>query len=232
MIKLKKLGYLALVLAILTTPGTSFGQLGGLVNRAIQQPGITTSDFSQSLDATIEGLMEARLAFLDSQSKLMEALGLKTDAVVAMSASLRAREGASSNPGRDVAALKASSERSAATNEEIAAAMESSSGFSAEAREKFLEGSVLFVQGLLLEKQQLERVRALADQGKSLATAASPLEKIKVAGLVKPALELLQIVPGDLKEAYATFGKITAFGRRLSIDVPDADKAAASLGDL
>ena len=211
-------------------------QWGGLKlpgSGSTNSAGISVDAFGKSTEDAAGKVLAARIAFLDAQAKLMEALGLKTDSVIKASEGLRAKEGAASKPGEKVAALKDSSKATEGANREFDEALAKSDRLSDESKAKFAEGAGKFIVGVLLEKAQVEAIATLVNQGKALAASAGMLEKLKVAGMVKPVTELSLMVPGDVKEGTSTLGKIMKFAKSQNItDIPNSDKATASLGDL
>ena len=195
--------------------------------------GLSLDSFSKSSNDAAGQVLAARIMFLSAQAKLMEALGLKTDAVVKASEALRAKEGAATKAGDKVDALKDSSKTTAEANKQMDEALAKSQNLSDESKAKFAEGSGNFIEGVLLEKAQIENISRLTEQGKTLAASAGIMEKMKVAGMVKPVTTLASMVPGDVKEGTTTLGKIMKFARSQNItNIPNSDKATASLGEL
>ena len=98
---------------------------------------------------------------------------------------------------------------------------------------KFAEGTGKFIEGVILEKEQVPAIQNLVAQGKSVSASASPFEKLKVIKLIRPITALSVMVPGDVAEGTTTLGKIMKFCKTQNItNVPNSDKATASLGDL
>lgn len=221
--------------AAIALPSAAPAQLGGLLKKKEAVAPAATVDVDAFAKASADAagqVLTARITFLEAQMKLMEALGLKTDAVAKASAALRAQEGPSSKPGDRVAALKDSQRVTAEANKEMEQAMAKSEELSAEGKAKFAEGTGKFIEGVILEKEQIDTLRGLVDQGKTLVSSAGPLQKVKVAGLVKPVSELATMVPGDVKEGTVTLSKLMSFARSQKVVIPNAEKAAASIGEL
>ena len=228
---------LALGGALILGQGSAKAQLGGFGKKKSDAGGggatVNLDAFGKSSQDAADNVLAARLAFLDSKMKMMDALGLKTEAVAKASESLRAKEGSSSKPGEKVEACKTSSKATAEADKAMEAALTESKELSAEAKAKFAEGSGKFIEGLLLEKEQIQTIQKLAEQGQSLVQSASPMEKPKVLGVVKPITDLATIVPGDVKEGTGTLGKILKFAKKQSItNIPGEDKVADKLGTL
>ncbi len=224
------------VVLALAISSSAHAQLGGLLGKK-DAPGaaavVDKDAFGLSLETAAGKVLTARLAFLDSQTKLMEALGLKTDSLAKASEALRAKEGASSKPGDKVAAMKDSAKVTAEANKQFDEALAKSEGISDESKVKFAKGAGKFIEGVLLEKEQIEMVQKLAEQAKALTASANMMEKAKLLGMVKPATELALMVPGDVKEGFTTLGKIMKFAKKNNItEIPNAEKATAGLGDL
>jgi hypothetical protein len=178
-------------------------------------------------------VLAARIKFLDSQAKLMEALGLKNDAVIKASEALRAKEGATSSTDDQVAALKDSTKVSTDADNQVDASIAQSNQLSDESKVKFAEGTGKFIEGVILEKEQVSAIQNLVAQGKAVSASASPFEKLKVIKLIRPITALSVMVPGDVVEGTTTLGKIMKFCKTQNItNVPNSDKATASLGDL
>ena len=194
---------------------------------------VSIDSFSESSAEAAEQVLTARIAFLDAQIKLNEALGLKTDGLVKASEALRAVEGAATKPGEKVAALKDSSKVTKGAKKEFDEALDKSGELSDESKAKFAEGAGRFIEGVMLEKNQIATISGLISQGKSLAASAGLSEKLKVAGMIKPVTALSLMVPGDVKEATSTLGKIMKFAKSQNItSIPNSDEATDSLGDL
>jgi hypothetical protein len=220
----------SLALAISPFANAQFGGFSlGKTNAVV----VDKDAFTKSTaDVTVK-VLAARIKFLDAQAKLMEALGLKNDSVVKASEALRAKEGATSSTGDQVSALKDSTKVTADADKQVDASLAESNQLSDESKVKFAEGTGKFIEGVILEKEQIATIQKLVDQGKALSASASPFEKLKVIGLVRPVTTLAVIVPGDVAEGTTTLGKIMKFCKSQNItNIPNSDKATASLGDL
>jgi len=62
--------------------------------------------------------------------------------------------------------------------------------------------------------------------------SASILQKVGVLKIVKPVTTMSTMVPGDVTEGSSTLSKILKFAKSQNVEIPGADKATASLGDL
>ncbi len=193
------------------------GGLGGSI-----LGGFLGGDASGNLDLgqSLNQLAGARIAIISAQLKMLDALGLKTEAAVRLSESKRILEGASSDPGAQVKALNDSVKASKAAGEEIRQAMEESSQLTAEKKRAWLEARLMWVQGIILEKQQIDTIRVLVKQVKS-----NPL-------LAIPILQLSRLTLGDLRE-FNNFRKVAKeFRKKQEIDLPEEDNADEMLGEL
>ena len=193
---------------------------------------LSPAAYSQSADTLAGQALIARIAFLDAQVMLMQALGLKTDSVVKASEALRAKEGAASSVGDTVKKLNANKKETEGAKKEFDAALAKSEGLSDESKAKFAQGTVKFIEGVLLEKAQVTLLTQLVAQGKSLVASAGMVEKIKLAAMVKPVTQLAFLVPGDVKEGTVTLGKIMSFAKKQNIEIPSDEKTTAGLADL
>ena len=230
---LKKTIPILLIAAILTLSGTAAqAQLGGVFGSKPANGVVVDKDsFRKSSDEVIGKVLMARIAFLDAKAKLMEALGLKTDSVIKASEALRATEGSTSSKDK-MKGIEESKKTSAEADQQLADSLAQSKELSAESKVMFAEGTGKFIEGVLLEKDQIERIQKLVEQGQSMTQSASMFEKPKVLGLVKPVTTLSTMVPGDVKEGTLTLGKIMKFAKKENISITNADKATASLGSL
>ena len=224
------------VVAILAVGETAAqAQFGGVFGSKPADSGggvvIDKDAFRKSTDEVIGKVLTARIAFLDAKAKLMEALGLKTDSVIKASEALRATEGSTSSKDK-MKGIEESKKTSAEADQQLADSLAQSKELSAESKVMFAEGTGKFIEGVLLEKNQIERIQKLVEQGQSMTQSASMFEKPKVLGLVKPVTTLSTMVPGDVKEGTLTLGKIMKFAKKENISIPNADKATASLGSL
>ncbi len=214
---------------------STHAQFGGLIGKkkVTDTSGaiIDKEVFGKSADETAGKLMVARIALLDSKAKMMEALGLKTESIAKAREALEAKTGLATKAGDTVDALKDASKATAGTDEAMTKAMESSQELSAESKAKFAEGGGKFVEGILLEKAQIETIQKLIVQGQSLVQSAGPLEKVGAVSLVKPVTTMSTIVPGDVKEGGFILGKIMKFARSQKVEIPGADKATSILPD-
>ena len=169
---------------------------------------------------SLNQLAGARIAIISAQLKMLDALGLKTEAAVRLSESKRILEGASSDSGAQVKALNDSVKASKAAGEEIRDAMKESGQLSAEKKRAWLEARLMWVKGIILEKQQVETISALAKQVKG-----NPL-------LAIPILQLSKLTWGDIKE-FNNFRKVAKeFRKKQEIDLPEEDNADEMLGEL
>ena len=192
---------------------------------------IDKATFGKSADQAAGNLLAARIAFLDAKAKMMEALGLKTDSIAKAREALEAKTGSATKAGDAVDALKDASEKTKGTDEAMNKAMESSQELSAESKAKFAEGGGKFIEGVLLEKAQIETIQKLVEQGQSLVQSAGPLEKVGVLSAVKPVTAMSTMVPGDVKEGTSTLSKIMKFAQSQKVEIPGSDKATSLLGN-
>lgn len=218
------------IMGVTQTP--TYAQLGGLLKKKSNDSGgatISKDALGKSTDEALENVLAARIVLLAAKKLMMEAVGVKTDSVVKASEALQAKSGSTSEK---VKTLETSSKTTAAADKEFEEKMASSKELSAESKIKFSEGTAKFVEGILLEKKQIETIIQLVKQGQSLVQSASPLEKVGVLSMVKPLTTMSTAVPGDVKEGMATLSKITAFAKNQKISVPSAEKATSGVGEL
>jgi hypothetical protein len=221
----------SLALAILPAAQAQFGGFG--LGQSSGSSGADRDALAKATADVTAKVLAARIKFLDAQAKLMEALGLKNDSVIKASEALRAKEGATSSTDDQVSALKDSTKVSADADKQVDASIAQSNQLSDESKVKFAEGTGRFIQGVILEKEQVPAIRNLVAQGKSVSASASPFEKLKVIKLVRPVSALAIMVPGDVAEGTTTLGKIMKFCKTQNItNIPNSDKATANLGDL
>ena len=232
-ISLKSMMVLALGGMMIVSQTPAYAQFGGLLgNKKSADAGGATIDkdtFAKSADQAAGNLLAARIAFLDAKAKMMEALGVKADSVAKASEALRAQEGSTSDK---VKALDTASKTTADADKEFETKMAESAELSAESKAKFAEGGGKFIDGVLLEKAQIETIQKLVEQGQSLVQSAGPLQKVGVLSVVKPVTTMSTMVPGDVKEGTLTLSKIMKFAQSQKVEIPGADKATASLGSL
>ena len=232
-ISLKSLMVLAITGMMIASQSPAYAQFGGLLgNKTGGDSGgatITKEAFGKSADDVAGKVLAARITFLASKAKLMDALGLKSEAVAKASEALRAAEGNTSDK------VKLADKQTAVSKDaskQIEDSMAESKEMSAESKAKFAEGSGKFIEGVLLEKDQIEAIQKLVQQGQSLAQSANPLQKAGVLSVVKPVTTMSSMVPGDVKEGSSTLGKIMKFAKSQNIEIPGADKATDKLGGL
>ena len=211
-------------------------QLGGLLKKKPAAGGgggaaVDKDAFGKSADDAAGSVLVARRTFTDAKAILADAVGLKINAFRDASEASRLKEGSTSSADK-VTALNDSRKTTEEADKQLTAAMEKSTELSAESKVKFAEGAGKFIEGVLLEKEQIATIQKLVEQGKSLVQSASPRDKPKVLGLVKPVTSLASIVPGDVKEGTATLGAILKFAKNQKIPIPNSDKATAGLGEL
>jgi hypothetical protein len=114
----------------------------------------------------------------------------------------------------------------------MADALAESKELSAESKKKFAEGGGKFIVGVVAESELVKQVTDLVQQGNNMAQAASPMDKVKVLGMVKPVTDLASILPGDVKEGTTTLSAITKFAQKQNIEIPGADTVKDKLGGL
>ena len=196
--------------------GGGSGGMGGFFDGLLGGAASGNLDLGQSLNQ----MAGARIAIISAQLRMLDALGLKTEAAVRLSESKRILEGASSDSGAQVKALNDSVKASKAAGEEIRDAMKESGQLSAEKKRAWLEARLMWVNGIILEKQQVETIGALAKQVKG-----NPL-------LAIPILQLSRLTLGDIKE-FNNFRKVAKeFRKKQEIDLPEEDNADEMLGEL
>jgi hypothetical protein len=217
-----------------STPAIAqFGGFSGIVSKQEKTDAGTAPIDKKTFDASANGVsdkvLKARITFLDSKVLLMEALGLKSEAVAKASEALRAAEG---NTSDKISIAEKQTSVSQEASKQIEETMAKSEQLSAESKAKFAEGSAKFIEGILAEKDQIESIQKLTQQGQNLVQTAGLTEKLSVMSLVKPVTSMSLMVPGDVKEGSTTLSKILKFAKTQNVEIPDADKATAKLGLL
>ena len=195
-------------------------QFGGLGKKKSADSGGASIDkdaFSKSVDEMADNLLSARAALIEAKATMASALDIKTDSLAKASEALRAKEG---NTSDKVKKLETLSKASAEVDQAWQAKMAESVELSAEAKAKFAEGSAKFVGAVLLEKQQIETIQKLVEQGQSLVKSSSPLEKAGALSIVKPVTTMATMVPGDVEEGLSTLSKIVEFSTKHNITPP------------
>lgn len=231
-ISLKSIMVLALGGMMVVSQTPAYAQLGGFGKKKSAASGGATIDkdaFGKSANDAAGNLLGARITFLDSKAKMMEALGLKTDAVTKASEALQAKKGIS-DAGKITDALKDSTVVSKESDKQFEASMAESKELSAESKAKFAEGGAKFIEGVLLEKEQIATIQKLVEQGQNLVQSAGPMEKPGVLAVVKSVTTMSTMVPGDVKEGSSTLSKILKFAQSQKVAIPGADKATDMLG--
>ncbi len=221
-ISMKTVMVLALGGMMVVSQTPAYAQLGGLLKKKSADSGGAAIDkdaFGKSADQAVENLLAARIAFLDAKAKMMDALGVKSESVTKASEALRAKEGSTSDK---VKKLETTSKTTADADKEFEAKMAESKELSAESKAKFAEGGGKFIEGVILEKDQIETIQKLAQQ----------LEKAGVLSIVKPVTTMSTMVPGDVKEGSSTLSKIMKFAKSQNVEIPGADKVTDKLGGL
>ena len=150
--------WIAVAALLCVSADNANGQLGGLKKLGFgkdkgKSSKVDKGAFGDTLNDVLGKVTSARIAFIDSQIKLHEALGLKTKATTKLSEAKRALEGASSDPGKKVKALKDSTKTSESANKELKKAMNSSGELSADSKKIF----VIFY-GSILQKSIVPRI--------------------------------------------------------------------------
>jgi ABC-type transporter Mla subunit MlaD len=231
-ISMKTVMVLALGGMMVVSQTPAYAQLGGLLKKKSADSGGATIDkdtFGKSAHQAVENLLAARIAFLDAKAKMMDALGVKSESVAKASEALRAKEGSTSDK---VKKLETTSKTTADADKEFEAKMAESKELSAESKAKFAEGGGKFIEGVILEKDQIETIQKLVQEGQSLVQSAGLLEKAGVLSIVKPVTTMSTMVPGDVKEGSSTLSKIMKFAKSQNVEIPGADKATDKLGGL
>jgi len=229
----KAVTLIAMGVTIITIQTPAQAQLGGLLKKKGADNsgggGIDKNTFGKSAEKAVDDLLAARIAFLEAKAKMMDAIGIKADSVTKASEGLRAKEGSTSDK---VKRLETVSKQTEGSDKEFVAKMAESKDLSADSKLKFAEGAAKFIEGVILEKDQIENIQKLVEQGQSLVQSASPLEKAGIVTMVKPVTTMATIVPGDVKEGASTLSKIFAFAKSQKVTIPGADKATDKLGNF
>jgi hypothetical protein len=192
--------------------------------------GVGLDAFRKSANDVISNVLSARITLMDAKAKLMGAMGLNTDSVAQASQTLRDKVGNTS--ANDVVnGIEESKKTTAEADKQFAGSLAQGQSLPAGAKATFTEGAGKYIEGLLLEKDQIGELQKLVQMGQSLTQSASVFDMPKLLGLVKPVNTLSTVVPADVKDGTATLGNITQYAKGQSIDsIPNADRAAASLG--
>jgi len=216
----------ALSCVLATQSNAQLGGLGKKKGNAVGGGGGDVSGYSKSVDEAVQKGLTARVLYFSAQEKLAEALGIKTESFKkAREASEAGKSASSSTAMADMKKTQVSDE----AKKEMAAALAESKELSAEAKEKFKKGAGEFFKGVIAESELVAQVTDLVNQGNSLAQSASPLEKAKVLGLVKPVADLASILPGDVKEGTATVSALLKFAQKQNVEIPGADEIKKKL---
>lgn len=171
-------------IAVFAISPTVFAQFGGLnLNKSSDSAPVDKDSFLKTRDDVTGKVFAARITFLDAKAKLMDALNLKNDSVVKASEALRSKEGATSSTDEKLAALKDSTTTTADADKQFDVALGGSTELSDESKVKFAEGTGKFILGVILEKQQIDTITKLVEQGKSLAASASPFRNLRSSAL-------------------------------------------------
>ena len=191
-IGLKSMMVIALGGMMVVSQTPAYAQLGGLgigKKKSADSGGaiIDKDAFGKSADQAAGNLLAARITFLDAKAKMMDALGIKSESVAKASEALRAKEGSTSDK---VKKLEATSKSTAEADKQFEASMAESKELSAESKAKFAEGGAKFIEGVLLEKDQIETIQKLVQQGQSLVQSAGPLEKVGVLPMLLPLTQI------------------------------------------
>jgi hypothetical protein len=206
----------------------SNAQLGGLGKKKGDSGGGggDVSGYGKKVDEAVQSGLTARALYYSAQDKLAEALGIKTDAFKKAREATEAQKGVSSSKAMAELKKQNISEGAKLINGELNA---ESKELSADAQKKFAEGGGEFIKGVIAESELVTQVTALVNEGNSLAQSASPLEKAKVLGLVKPVADLASILPGDVKEGTATVSAMLKFAQKHKVEIPGADEIKKKL---
>ena len=194
------------------------------------KPTISASDFGKQLEVATSNVLGARIQFLRAQADMASALGLKNDSLVKAAEALSAVSG-TANSGEKVNAIKDSQKQTADAQKAVKDGMANSESLSDEAKGKFLEGTVKFIDAIILERAQIVTIKQLIEQGKDLSKSSGLMEKPKILGLVKPATELASMVPGDVKEGLTVFAQISSFAAKHKLALPSNASQMSKLGD-
>lgn len=211
--------------------GDDVKNVGGDLKKAAG-PSPEIASFKTALDGASGNVITARKAFLEAQSLLIQAVEPKHAAALKLSEAQRAIEGASSDPKKQMQALKDSQKVSEEANKVLTEKLAASQKLSDESRDLYIKGAVKYVEAVVLEKQQIKVVRALADRGKNLAATANVKDKAHLATMTAPALELATMVPGDVKIGLETLPKLFSFAQSAGIEVPVTEKQKEIIGTL
>lgn len=209
---------IALSAMLATQANAQFGGLGKKKGDSGGGGG-DVSGYGKKVDEAVQKGLTARACYFSAQDKLAEALGVKTDAFKKAREAIEAKKGASS---ADVMAEMKKQNVSAEAKQMNDALNAESKELSAEAKKKFAEGGGEFIKGVIAESELVTQVTGLVNEGNSLAQSASPLEKAKVLGLVKPVADLASILPGDVKEGTATISALLKFAQKQNVEIPGA----------
>ena len=182
------------------------------------------ADLESKTAESVKQCSAARVAFVDAQLLLCEALGLKADQATKLAEAKTLAEGNAS-----AGDLKKAQVISQAANEAIKKASAEAGEMAPDAKQKYAEGISKFASGLTMETAQIAVIAELAKTAQDIAQNASGLEKAGAIAAGKPALALAAMVPADVKEATGTLGSIISVAKKQNIAVPK--DATSLLGD-
>lgn len=192
---------------------------------------LSSEEFSDQLGQSLVDVSKARIEFVDAQIKFGQALGLKTEMIQKLTEAKNALEGAS-DPDDRLKAIKDSTKVTEGAYKESSKAMEDSKELSAESKIIFGKGVGHMIKGASAEKKQVQVIKNLVDQGQSMVKASSLLKKAGVIKLIKPAKDLINIVPGDLKAGFKGLKQGLSFAKKQKITVPDEEGNLEELDEL
>jgi hypothetical protein len=190
-----------------------------------------THAFEAKINAVLSELSTARMHYADAQESLGKALGIKDEYLKKLSEAKAAVSGAT-NEKQKTKAEELLSKATAAAEAESAKAMLEGKELSAEAKTWLADGAAKFAKGLATQIPQVKAVKSIVEKGNAQISAASALQKAKLAKALKPATALASSLPGDVKKTGETGKMILDYATKKNIEAPGLKEATAGLGDL
>jgi hypothetical protein len=219
---MKKLLLALLIVTMTTATGFAFG-IPKLSKQSGGAPAVTMDQALKTQNDLVAAYVAGKKYDLETKAMIAEALGLREEAAVLMTAS----ESISEGNVQDIPATQAKTEEAQQAMEEK---MADSKELSKEAQIKVGESLLCLTKSVLNYKKAVDLSHNALDSAQSVVKSSSPTEVFKVKKQLNPVLTIAPKLPDDLVSVAETSSRYVAFAKTVGVE-PPADLESA-LGNL
>jgi hypothetical protein len=215
-------------LSVAVFAGLANAGFGDLATSATGSGGSATVDvkgMGVRFDTSVLAIGIARKQLLEAQIDLGAALGIKDQVDKALAAASIMKDNGVVQ-AKDADAVENQVKTSKELDALLKAAAEKNQPLTEEGKKLYNSGMEKFGLGLVAEGAQIAILVVVTKEIKDSAqkVKTDPMQGAKVAAMVPPAVKLLSLVPGDVKEMAGTYQLMQKVGANNKIEVKDINE--------